>query len=384
MGIEGMLKREDFFEILAKTISGYYKSTLNRDVYFGYEKRDGCDEIVINKTLSFISKIPIKRGLYEFLDSEYNIRTSIVKYILGKIAVRIICLFPSIGKVKTAYISKDILGKNEFINPQNRSIRIFDYDKLTVDCIVKDGFTDRYFQNQLNFRKHYHFDFMLPLLAYGKNWYREPILRGNPLARVTNKDDYENGLSTVYTYLEQLISGSREEQRLGDYALSLINHIQTLLLQAEGRKKIKYAGEIRILLADCKKIIMSADIPVATAVSHGDLQSGNIWVDRDKKTWIYDWETVGRRSVWYDASVLGYSLRRPLGWSELAGTLDYSYLLKYDTKKDYTLHEIQAIIHVVLLEDIQFYLEDMLELPKDWGNWIFDNYCERILPLFKK
>lgn len=384
MNIEGMLKREDFFEILAKTISGYYKNTLNRDVYFGYEKRDGCDEIVINKTLSFISKIPVKRGLYEFLNSEYNIRASIVKYILGKIAVRIICLFPSIGKVKIAYISKGILGKNEFINPQNRSIRIFDYNKLTVDCIVKDGFTDRYFQNQLNFRKHYHFDFMLPLLACGKNWYREPILRGNPLARVTNKDDYENGLSTVYSYLEQLISGSIEEQRLGDYALSLINHIQTLLLQAEGRKKIKYAGEIRILLADCKKIIMSADIPVATAVSHGDLQSGNIWVDRDKKTWIYDWETVGRRSVWYDASVLGYSLRRPLGWSELAGTLDYSYLLKYDTKKDYTLHEIQAIIHVVLLEDIQFYLEDMLELPKDWGNWIFDNYCERILPLFKK
>ena len=38
---------------------------------------------------------------------------------------------------------------------------------------------------------------------------------------------------------------------------------------------------------------------------------------------------------------------------------------------DFT-YEMEAVMGILLLEDIQFYLEDMLELPFDFGGEIFD------------
>ncbi len=384
MDLRSMIEREDFFNILAATVITYYKEAYNKDVLFCYSPCEGCEPLVVNKMLSFISRKPMCKGLYDFLDSEYNVRTSISKYILGKVAVNIVKLFPDFGKVKNAYITKGVLNMNEFINPQNRSIRIFDYDKQTVDCVIKDGFTDKYFVNQLNFRKKYKYNFILPLISYDYRWFREPILSGNSLARVTNTKLYKKGIEDAFTYISLLVNDTRGLTTVHEYIDELAASIKQHLLQAKDRKRILYFDDISQLLLESQNIIEQVSINIPTSMSHGDLQSGNIWVDKEKKTWIYDWETVERRSIWYDSSVLGYSLRHPTGWIEFVGREDYSFLLYYDEKKNYTLDEIKAIIRIVLLEDIQFYLDDMLELPKDWGNWIFDKYCERILPLFKK
>ena len=117
---------------------------------------------------------------------------------------------------------------------------------------------------------------------------------------------------------------------------------------------------------------------IPTCQSHGDFQGGNIWVDDAGKTWIYDWETVGRRSVWYDSAVLCYSLRRSYGWGGLTALPEPEKLLNCDCQKQYRLPEYHAIKGIVLLEDILFYLEDMLELPENWGGSIYDAFIGRI------
>ena len=120
---------------------------------------------------------------------------------------------------------------------------------------------------------------------------------------------------------------------------------------------------------------------IPTCISHGDFQTGNIWMDETGKTWLYDWETAGRRSVWYDSAVLCYSLRRPYGWSELAALPAPDRLLNCDRRKQYCPDEFAAIKQVILMEDILFYMEDMLELPEDWGNELYDAFIERVMPL---
>ena len=53
-------------------------------------------------------------------------------------------------------------------------------------------------------------------------------------------------------------------------------------------------------------------------------------------------------------------------------------MLLCDERKNYTAEEYEIIKSVVLVEDFVFYLEDMLELPEDWGREIYDNFSDRM------
>ena len=106
------------------------------------------------------------------------------------------------------------------------------------------------------------------------------------------------------------------------------------------------------------------------------------WVDDQGKTWLYDWETADRRSVWYDSAVLCYSLRRAYGWQTYLKDPSPTQLLQCDPVKTRTQEELTRIQSVILLEDMVFYLEDMLELPQDWGAQIYDGFADRMLQLF--
>ena len=119
-------------------------------------------------------------------------------------------------------------------------------------------------------------------------------------------------------------------------------------------------------------------------MSHGDFQGGNIWVDQTGKTWLYDWETAGRRSVWYDSAVLLFSLRRAYGWKTLLDEKLPTQICSCDPVKDRTAEDYETIKHIVLLEDIVFYLEDMLELPQDWGAKIYDDFAQRMWEQLKE
>lgn len=149
-------------------------------------------------------------------------------------------------------------------------------------------------------------------------------------------------------------------------------------MQAYEEEK-KYLTFIRDKAAD---LITASAMRIPTCVSHGDFQGGNIWVDDRGKTWLYDWETVGRRSVWYDSAVLQYSLRRVYGWQDFLQENLPAGICGCDPEKIRTEAQMTVIKAVILLEDMVFYLEDMLELPKDWGTQIFDDFAARMWGLW--
>lgn len=383
MRIAEMVVREDFYWILADTVTEYYRLVFRRDIVFSYEKTNGLEKLYINGKLGFIARFPAPSGVRKFLLAEYNIRGSRLKYLAGKAIAWLVGSFPQLGKVRSAYITADVFGKNTFISPQNRSIRFFDYDAMTVDCIMKSGFTSKYFSNQLAFRKKYQYNFMIPLLDSGDKWFRESILTGHPLARITNEALYQKAMADALAGISQLAEDTITYEESAVYIQTLLSKIKILLEEATQRKHITYGTETLQMAQRKAELCMAYPMQIPLCMSHGDFQSGNIWVDQNGKTWIYDWETVGKRSVWYDSAVLCYSLRRAYGWQQFYNEKLPAVICTCDPQKTRTAEEFNIIKSVIFLEDILFYLEDMLELPEDWGSQIYDGFAKRMWDLLK-
>lgn len=376
MRISEMILREDFYTILQDTIIDYYKEVLGTDALFSYDKGEGT-RLIINSRLGFICPTPAPKGLRVFLLSEYNIRGNIIKYVTGKLVAYLISAFPRIGAVRTCYITDGLVKNNFFIYPQNRTIRFFDYNSMIVDCITKSGFTDRYFKNQLEFRKKYSYDFMLPLLEYGEKWFREPIMQGHPLARVKEAQKYSKGIEDALAGIKRLANDTYKEVNAAGYIQELKSQIIWKVQQAIVAKNVTCQSLIYDLI-DSVVDLKEEKFVVPVCVGHGDFQNGNIWVDDNGKTWIYDWETVGQRSVWYDIAVLKYSLRREHGWKQFVEENNLTDILLCDRREDYIAEQYIFIKGIVLLEDLLFYLDDMIELPLNWGTDIFERNIKNI------
>lgn len=381
MGIKEMLYREDFYNILRDTIIKYARVVLGKNICCEYTPFEGSEPWLVNRLLGFVSRSPVPSGVGVYMKSEYNIRGSFFKNLIGKVAVYIITKHPEIGSSRIVYVSSGVFKPNVFIVPQNRSIRFYDYETMKVDCIVKTGFTNTYFDNQTSFRKANHYDFLNPMLMSGEDWFQESILKGHPLARTTDTSLFEKGKEAAFQYLKSLATDTLEWKPIKEY-VSLLK--EELLVKIDRAKKSKSIIEteaaIRLIeKASALELKYNQDIP--TCISHGDFQSGNIWIEPTGKTLVYDWETVGRRSVWYDSATLYYSLRRAFGWSKMLEdkTTDGLYKCIPDTVK--IEMDRKTIIGVVLLEDILFYLDDMLELPDNWGSEIFDKFIRVIKEL---
>jgi hypothetical protein len=209
---------------------------------------------------------------------------------------------------------------------------------------------------------------------YGTNWYREKILPGQPLARIRNKKLYQQCIGQALSGLREITSDTIFYTDPAEYAEKLGWEILEKIEVAKVRKKINCAEEIRDLTKDSCRIASLINKKIPLAISHGDLQAGNLWVDKKvKKTYIIDWETNETRSIWYDPATLLLATRRYDGIINMFMNRESKYVrdavLINDKEKDYNMSGVMGIL---MLEDIMFYLDDMMELPFDFGSDIFN------------
>lgn len=378
MDLSSMIAREDFFPIFFETLKKYYHEVYEEDVRIEFADKKECN-LVIKPRLSAATSPYLSSKARSFFYSEWNVRNSIVKYIVAKLGVFVLTRTGKLFSQFTFRMTPEhLVNRDLVIVPNNRSIRVFDYHSNTVGCIVKHGFTQKYFSNQLQFRLKYQYPFMLPMVKWRKDWFIEPILQGHPLARVTEKISYEKGMQDALLAIKQLARDTTEIVEAGQYIACMLSRIRELTENAVSRKGIVSAENVLQLAETAAFAAKSCLHSVPTCMSHGDFQEGNIWVDNDGKTWLYDWETAGRRSIWYDSSVLCYSLRRQYGWAQFLEEACPEKMLNCDDGKNRSADEYFAMKNVVFMEDMLFYLEDMLELPQDWGRDIFESYIQRM------
>ena len=239
MDLASMLEREDFFPLFFETIKKYYNEVYGQKVVIDFADKKDCN-LVIKPFLSAATSPHMSSNARRFFYSEWNVRNSIPKYLAAKVGVSILT---HSGKMFSQFnfrmTPESVVASDLVIAPNNRSIRFFDYRSQTVGCMIKCGFTSKYFQNQMEFRKANSYSFMLPMLKWGEDWFVEPIMNGHPLARVTKESLYQKGIEDALAGIRQLAADTISGIDAELYITGMLSSIRRLLADAEARKKSK-------------------------------------------------------------------------------------------------------------------------------------------------
>ena len=382
MNARTMFSRENFTEVLLDTIKVYYQQVHGVDVELSLEKKKGFRKLYLYSTPLFVSGFPICKGAKTFLYSEYNIRGSILKYIIGKMGVFLIVHSYGLGAFQRIYIgAKEQIDTSIFISPCNRTVRFYDFKHDIVTCVLKNGYQPLFLNNQLDFRLESQYGFVPKVLERGENWYTEKIMWGHALARVRDVRLHKHALETVDEYISQLAGDTFSVIEGQEYFNNICQELEMLcdaLLDNQGQLLDKTAYALEIL----KMLVKEAKLMVPTCISHGDLQEGNVWVTNDSRVLIYDWETCSRRSVWYDPVTLHYSIRSGIRRSDLFHCLktDDRWLVN-DTCKYYSNDQLVGIVNVLFLEDVLFQMQEAFQLSPQYGRKrakeVMENFVEQ-------
>ena len=381
MKIDAMVKRENFYSINEKTLEDYYKFVHGIKLKVKTSNYSLLRKVFIYPKINAIVTRKPSSSVIKYLMAEFNVRTSIIKFILGKIYT-FACLYSGgvLSSKALVFSEYNPMTDSILVLPCNRKIRIIDFDNQHVDSIIKEGFTRKYFVNELSFRQKSKYPFVPPILLNGESWYREPLLRGQPLARVSDGNQYALSSEMAIDHIGVIGRDTLHFVGSEQYARKLLNLIKVLIPLAKKNKHIQH-GQV---LLDVSEHAFSTTIQlpdtIPTAMTHGDFQSGNIWVDPvENKTFLIDWETAAVRSIWYDPATLLLSTRRHNGVINMVATCESQHVqdsvLINDSNKRYNM---MAVMGILLLEDIIFYLEDNLELPEDWGGDLIDKYASQL------
>lgn len=379
MGFQALFKREDVLSILRDTLSAYFCKRLGEEVYVGYEKRSDCMEFVLVPKLGMIMKpYPSKEICSHYYDS-YNIRGNLIRNIGAKVLVFLALHSKNLLSIKERlYVSNNkYLNDKTIFSVCNRSVRIFDFENRYTVSIQKSTFTDKFFENQTTFRKQYKYDFVPPILELGEHWFSEEILPGKMLARITDQKKYISGENKALEYMRLIGKDTLHFQITSAYADSLLKKNLFLLEYAKKKKEIATYNFTKKYLYQITRIVQSCEIEVPLVLSHGDLQGGNVLV-QDEKVWIIDWETNDNRSAWFDEFTLKYGTRYYGGIKKLIDDCKQDRVKCYSKEYFPCGLNTKCMIVVFLLEDMIFYLEDMLELPGKTGANSFDRYLNEL------
>lgn len=361
MDSKTMLDREPFKKVLISTINEYFHNVAKKDIKAAEIQENGLTAAYVFMKPFFVSYFPFPDGLAEHLYSEYNIRGSILKYIIGKAGVFATLNSGALLAKDKIFISEEAKNEGFFIGPCNRTIRFYYYKEEYVDIIVKKGYRNDFLANQIAFREKVDIPFIPKILEHGDNWYREAIMHGNALARVRSDRVYKQALKQVDDALQTLASYERKTVSSADYCDQLRGEAIRLAKAIDNGM----ADNLSAVLSELK--IDTMKVPIA--ISHGDLQSGNIWVERNGKTLIYDWETVARRSVWFDPTVLYRNLHSGCFAVNIYQSLNADKrIFANDINKDeYGEREYRIIEKIIVLEDLIFCLNEATQLLPEYA-----------------
>lgn len=377
MTIQEMLEREDIYTILSETLEEYFRTVYDKDVSFKVEKSLFKNRYVIYPRLGIVSaRFPswkVAKDIY----TQFNVQGNWKRKFFAWGYITLCFLTGGLMASRSLYVSdKKWCKRDRYILPCNRKIRIFDYGKGYVDAILKVGFNDTYFQNELKYRAKPEYGFIPPFKEYGNRWYREAILSGRALVRI-GEPAYSEAVENTKKEIYKLYEKTLHHEDIISYSNRLVDSIQKklpLLVKKKGMS-VKYVNDV---LDKCQKYVNGSNIKVPLVISHGDLQTGNIMVGKSGEITIYDWETAGERSIWFDMGKLLLYSQRKGGYAHMIDNRDNedvcSKLMSLDNKK----YPMTNVIAVLVLEEMEFFVDEIIDLPETMGVEIMDRLTDEL------
>ena len=380
MTIYEMLFREDIYGIMEQTLKEYYREVHNADVEVRVEKSVFKNYYVVYPRLGVaMARIPsasVLRDIY----SQFNVQGNWVRKMAawGYITLCVMT-FGLLGSRSLRVGKKAFRDRMVYIMPCNRKIRIFNYREGYVDAILKVGFSDNHFKNELKYRQRPEFDFIPGLLRSGSRWYREIIIKGTGLVRIP-EPSYSEKVEEIKLLLKPFYAAHLHQTKIVEYCNQLVQYLESKLPILKKEKHIESTGYLQNVIRKSLSIIGEQEMFVPLVISHGDLQTGNILVeDTTGRVYIYDWETADERSVWYD-------MGRFLLYSQRKGR--YAYMVNHRTSQevkeallqfdDDKQREMEIVVAVLVLEELVAFTDEICELPGTMGSEIMDRLTEEL------
>lgn len=343
MKISEMLKREDFYAINSKTLNSYFGSVSGVSTY-----------LYIYPYLNVIVTKKPSKHIKEYLYTEYCIKSGIKRLLVYAYINICMCTRGLLSSKKI--MLKAAINDAVMIYPCNKKYRIFDFEHGSVSVILKDGFSDKDLLNEIDFRTRDDNPLFVPrLLNHSNNSYTEEIIDGGSVARVTDTELKERLKAKAYQMFRDQYKHLDKIHVANEYLGVVQNHILELL-NYKVKDDTKTIEAVNLLLNKASSLDS-----IEVVFSHGDLQAGNIWNDKNNNIYIIDWESWSKRSIWYDYATLFDSLRPG----------DISNFLSKTNLDNKTA--------VVLLEDIVFHLEELNSLPEMFGFEKYNSYINKII-----
>ncbi|GAB6155714.1 hypothetical protein JCM17380_44650 [Desulfosporosinus burensis] len=370
MKIDDMLVREDFYNICERTLSDYFTNIyMCPSVVNVVKKNQKCD-LYIFPRLNAIISLHVNRSVVSFLEDEYRVRGSILRRLIVKTYIWSAIRFKWMFAVKGICITGLQHDLSEMlIYPCNRKIRVFHFEKGIVDVILKEGFADATLRNEISARTILSKTFIPKIEEVFVNGYREKIIDGIPLARISDNIKYETYRAEAYQCVHEIGLANKRLVSLQEYVNQLVSEIAS---KSVNKLWAELSTSIQDMLQDD-----TSEIPLGP--SHGDLHHGNIWVERNTKSVIIiDWETYNERSLWYDAAVLFCGLRNVQGIQQLPEQIEKMIATGEVQFYNSQLNSMGVIISVLLLEDMLFKLLEHSALPCELDNTEADVYIKDI------
>lgn len=342
MKISQMLAREDFYTINDRTLKDYYADASGSTQLFVYPQLNA----IITKKPSLAVK--------KYLSDEYDVRTKPCRRLLinGYVCA---CLHTrGLFSARRITVTAEV-NDNTLIYPCNKKYRVFHFDENVVDVIAKSGFGDDDLRREIAFRTKENLPLFVPaLVSNDARGYRESIIAGLPLARI--REGFGTYRDEAYRQLSEYAHKQSRDVPRKEYVF----HLQSEIAQYAASPKVKHADLLRKMAEQLARECEGEEW-IRLCFSHGDLQAGNIWIEREThKIFIIDWESWGERSIWYDRATLYQGLR--------PGKIER--FLNCDMPKTHKA--------VILLEDLIFRLKELTGLPLDFGIEQYEEYVREV------
>lgn len=376
MTISNLQRRENFYEINNKTLEKYFseinqlshhvricghKSTYsaNKSYFFVYPR--------INAIVTKDNSVEVRKYIFKEFSNNPNLLKRFAIYFYTRL------LLKSKERFSDKCISIEPKIKDDIsllIFPGNKKIKIFNFKENYIDNIVKESFIDYCFNRELDFRKsNTKYDFVLGIERYSNRWYREKIIDGISLPRISDKNKHKLFKVNVNKILDLLQENTKKEIEIGDYVKKLVYKIKKESRKLKDKsEKFNFEKNLeKFLTYLISKIINKKDV-ILLSLSHGDMQEGNVIIRKiDEKIFIVDWETWSERTIWYDKLMFNYNLRNIYKFiNNLKNYLfNYKDIICEGRDGIFTadLNQRKVIAIIFILEDLLWQIEESNNFP---------------------
>lgn len=349
MKISQMNQREDFYSILQDTVNEYYP-----EGKFSIEKNSGITYYSLEK-LNTVINSSMTADAKRFIKDEFSYINPL-KNRLSSIYVDIAFAAPRLISSRRFFWDNAPEHSNHIlIYPSNRKIRFMDFKTMKTHVHMKYGFQNTMMLRETAFRSmNSNFPFVLPVYNVSERSYKERIMHGRSAARCRSIKRIAQASKEALECMKLLQSGEESHSiNAQTYAKQLSQNICRRL----NGLKYKDLTDLATYAADATE-----EENITIALTHGDLQIGNIWLE-DGNTVILDWESVGMRVNYFDEAVLYSGVRNS---NDYAMSLADIMKIVYNRQSSINMKNIGRIF---LLEDILWFIDEQEAM-----NSIYESY----------